>query len=364
MRNNHQISKLYLFSVLQQISLTGAWVALLTVRGFTLVEIGFVETVFHITSLIFEIPSGVFADVFGRRNTLILSTVMGMIGAFLMIKSTNLTMVCLSIVFQALLYNFSSGSGDALAYDSLKALGQASYYDKFLSNQMIIYRVGSGLSTLCAGVALFVGYKSAYATDLVMGVVLILVLLTIKETNPSSIRSKGFLRLVKQAVTDCFHKSFQFLLKERRTMILMFCNSFVGAIDILLLFFLQAKLPQAGVTGIWLGISLFIMEMGGVTGSRLILHLKKIPYRSLFFATTTLVLTGCLFEHSSYAWLMVAGGFLAAVADDALQLRTNQRLQDMFPSEQRATLGSIESFTFSIIMLVLSPLAGFFFTVW
>jgi len=39
-------------------------------------------------------------------------------------------------------------------------------------------------------------------------------------------------------------------------------------------------------------------------------------------------------------------------------------LQDMFPSEQRATLTSIESFSFSVIMIVLSPLAGFFFTFW
>ena len=50
--------------------------------------------------------------------------------------------------------------------------------------------------------------------------------------------------------------------------------------------------------------------------------------------------------------------------DDALQVRTNTRLQAMFPSEQRATLISIECFSFSIIMIVLSPLAGFFFSVW
>lgn len=36
----------------------------------------------------------------------------------------------------------------------------------------------------------------------------------------------------------------------------------------------------------------------------------------------------------------------------------------MFPSEQRATLVSIESFSFSVIMIVLSPLAGSVFTYW
>ena len=58
------------------------------------------------------------------------------------------------------------------------------------------------------------------------------------------------------------------------------------------------------------------------------------------------------------------GGFVAACSDDALQVRTDAILQEMFPSEQRATLISMESFTFSMIMIVLSPLAGIVFSVW
>ena len=49
-----QITRLYLSTVLGSLSLTGAWVAILAARGYTLVEIGFAETVFHITSLILE----------------------------------------------------------------------------------------------------------------------------------------------------------------------------------------------------------------------------------------------------------------------------------------------------------------------
>lgn len=108
---NKQISKLYLSSVLGSLSLTGAWVAILAARGYSLVEIGIAETVFHITSLLFEIPSGVFADVFGRKNMLLVSAVMRMIGNVIMIFSCNLFMVCTSIAFHALSYNFSSGSG-------------------------------------------------------------------------------------------------------------------------------------------------------------------------------------------------------------------------------------------------------------
>ena len=108
-----QIKILYTTGVLRNLSITGAWVALLSVRGFSLWQIGIAETVFHITILIFEIPSGVLADVYGRKKMLLISNIMAAIGDVIMIFSTNLPTVCLSIAFHALCYNFTSGSGDA-----------------------------------------------------------------------------------------------------------------------------------------------------------------------------------------------------------------------------------------------------------
>ncbi len=356
-----QLSKLYTSSVLGNLSLTGAWVAILAARGYSLVEIGIAETVFHITSLIFEIPSDVLADVFGRKKMLIVSTIMRMIGNIIMILSDNLFMVCLSIAFMALSYNFSSGSGDALAYDSLKLAKMESKFEKYESNQLIIYRLCSGISTLCAGFALTIGHKLAYSTDLVTGIIQIAVLASLREVYAAAPNNDV---AIGKKLISCFKESFAFIKEVRKAFGLMLCNSFVGAVDILLLFFLQAKLPEKGIPEWGLGIALLFMEMGGIVGSRLILNLPKISYKWIFAISASLVLTGFMAEHSPFYWVMALGGFIAAVGDDALQVRTNALLQDMFPSEQRATLTSVESFSFSVIMIVLSPLAGFVFTYW
>ena len=69
-----QLNKLYSASVIGNLSLTGAWVAIMASRGFSLVEIGLAETVYHIASLLLELPSGVLADVIGRKKMLVLST--------------------------------------------------------------------------------------------------------------------------------------------------------------------------------------------------------------------------------------------------------------------------------------------------
>ena len=124
-----QIGRLYSSAIFGQLSLSGAWVAILASRGFSLAQIGFAETIFHIVSILFEIPSGVLADVFGRKKTLVISCLMRMAGDIVMIFSNNFAMVCISIGLHALCYNFSSGSGDALAYDSLKSVGEEQRFE-------------------------------------------------------------------------------------------------------------------------------------------------------------------------------------------------------------------------------------------
>ena len=356
-----QIRKLYASSVLGNLSLTGAWVAILAARGYNLVDIGIAETVFHITSLIFEIPSGVLADVFGRKKMLIVSSIMRMIGNIIMILSDNLFTVCLSIAFHALSYNFSSGTGDALAYDSLKAANAESRFERFESDQLVIYRLCSGISTLCAGFALFIGHRLAYGTDQITGYIQIAVLMSLSEMYAPAPEQSGS---IAARLAICLKESFTFMKSAKRAMKLMIVNSLIGAADTLLLFFLQAKLPERGIPHRLLGAALLFMEIGGIIGSKLITKLPKLSYRCVFCISSVMVLAGIVAEHSPMYAVMALGGFIAAVADDALQVRTNVLLQDMFPSEQRATLTSLESFTFSVIMIVLSPLAGFAFTYW
>lgn len=356
-----QISALYTSAVLGNLSLTGAWVAILTARGFRLVEVGIAETVFHITSLLFELPSGIMADVFGRKRMLVVSALMQLMGNLVMMLSRGLVSVCISMSFTALSYNFSSGTGDALAYDSLKSAGLEGRYEKFQSNLMTIYRLCGGLSTLCAGFALALGYKIAYGIGLVSQAMQICVLLTLREVMPDRPTQT---EPILSGFSACIRESLGFLHTARKALRIMFCNSLVGALDTVLLFFLQAKLPARGIPQQELGAALLLMELGGVVGARLILRLSRWGYPSVFLTATALVAAGFLAEHSMAYPMMVLGGFLSALGDDALQVRTNALLQGMFPSQQRATLTSVESFTFSVIMVVLSPLAGILFTYW
>lgn len=375
-----QIRLLYTTGILGNLSLTGAWVVIMASRGFSLVQIGFAETVFHITSLLMEIPSGMLADVYGRKRMLALGNVMAITGDVITALSGNFAVACMAMPFHAMAYNFASGSGEALAYDSMKLEGKEAYYERYSSNQSIIYRVASGISTLLAGVALWLGYRKAYLISAVTGLLTLyftlkLVEIRIEETDNADENGiendgtennsdKASVGTAVKKLVDYFVESIRFLIKNPKATKLMFLNSFVGAIDILLLFFLQSKLRTAGISNWFLGVALLTMELGGVVGSKLIVRFKRVRYIYLFIICTVGVLTGVMLEHTGSVIPMVLGGFISSLCDDAIQIRTDAKLNDMFPSEQRATLVSISSFTFSVIMIILSPLAGYFFTFW
>ena len=123
----NQLRRLYLSNFISNISIAGAaWVLLLVNDGYSLIQVGLAETVFHIVSLTFEIPSGVFADTLGRKKSLIMSSIATLLSAFVRGFLPGFGFVLVSIAFSALSYNFASGSDSALRRQALHRHNPAS----------------------------------------------------------------------------------------------------------------------------------------------------------------------------------------------------------------------------------------------
>lgn len=356
-----QLGLLYISNFMFNISIAGAaWVLLLVSDGYSLVQIGFAETVFHIVSLIAEIPSGMFADVFGRKKSLILSCVMSILSAVVRGFLPGFPCVLISIAFSALSYNFISGSDSAIAYDSLVEEGQQDRYDKYISTQTAIYRISNGIATLFAGVAVIMGNRNAQLLSIGISVVNMIFLLFLRE-NKVILKKNG--DSLGKRIKDVYAGAFGFLKGNRKVAGLIFRNALVGGIDVLLLFFLQAKLPMTGIPDWTLGPLLFIMSMGGIFGALAARKVKKTTLGKLFVFCLSLALIGLVSEFTGIWYLMTLGGFVTAFADDLIQIRSDIALNQMVPAEQRATLISVNSFCFSCIMIVMSPLAGYVFSI-
>lgn len=334
------------------------WVLLLAVRGFSLAEIGLAEGFFHVVSFCCEIPSGVAADLMGRRRVMVWSQILFACSALAMIFSRGLAGICAALGCSALGYNLASGTREALLYDSLLQAGEERRYMKLCALDTVIYRLCAAAATLCAGWVLLLGYQKGYGVDL--GIILAgaALALGLQEPVVTQAQAERDVTPFSERLKTCLRESARFLWEHPRTALILLFNALVGAGATLLGFYLQDGLPNAGVETALLGPLLLAVGLGGAVGARLSVLLEKWSYRSAVLLSAAGVLAGLALAAAGRAPLMAAGGFLAAFSDDCLQVRTDSDLNAAIPSDQRATLVSVSSMLFSLVMIVLSPLGG------
>ena len=167
-----QFISLHLYNFLFSLRITDAvWVVFLLDRGFSLAQVGIAEGVFHLVSFVCEIPSGMAADLLGRKRTLIAAGLCGSASAVFMAFSTGFGGICLSMAFQALMYNLCSGTQEALTYDSLKAAGLQEQYLKRNAWLLGLSQTSAAISCALGGLAAALGFFRAYAVSALLSAV-------------------------------------------------------------------------------------------------------------------------------------------------------------------------------------------------
>ena len=336
------------------------WVLLLSLRGFSLVEIGLAESLFHVVSLWGEAPSGLLADLLGRRRTLLLSQAMFALSALLMAVSNGIAGVYASMAASALAYNLQSGTREAITYESLLQAGREKGYLKFSSLQNFLFRLSDGEAMLLAGATVLLGWRMAYLMDAAVAAVGLGAALALAEpeTGRTGKRPPSF----PAALAGVFREAWTALRSDGTVVRIMTLNALVGAAATLTRFFLQQRVGEAVPVPALLGPALFLLGLGGALAGLAAGPLDRLPYRwSVLLAGGGAAVCAALARGRSLP-VLLAAGLLTGLLDDALQLVSDKRLNDRFPSSARATLVSVSSMTFSLVMIPLSPLFGWFFS--
>lgn len=101
--------------------------------GLTLTQVFLGEAIFAATILLMEIPSGIFADKYGRKRCFIIAETLFASCFFILAMSTSFTQVILGQICAGLALAFASGANEALLYDTLKGLKKESEYKAYQS---------------------------------------------------------------------------------------------------------------------------------------------------------------------------------------------------------------------------------------
>lgn len=324
MKIKHQLRALYLLEAVSGFGLAQViWVVLLAGRGFSLAQIGLAEGFFHLVSFLCEVPSGMAADLLGRRRTLAASMAVRALACLAMIASRGIGGVCLAMGLSALSYNLISGTREAITYDSLLQVGRAGDYERVAGRMGVLYRASAVGCALCAGAALALGWRLAYLTDFaaaLAGLVLALGLTEPPHGQKAPAALRDFWPRLRRHVAD----TGRFLRQNPAAVEKMLLDGACGCCAYFGGQLLQPRLMELGLPAGLLGPVLALLPLAGA------------PVLAL----------------------ALAAGAAATFWDGLLEVKMTARLNRDFPSDRRATLVSVQSMAYSLAMLPVSPLAG------
>ena len=332
------------------------WVLYLAYCGMNLAQIGLLEGIYHVTSMIFEIPSGAIADLLGRKKSIVVSKICIAVSCLIMLYSRNFWLFALSFFIQALGNNFNSGSEEALIYDSMKAVGEEDRYIGVNGRLNVIIEVAQGIATVAGGVLAEYSFFWCYAASLIIAV-LAFVPVTFMTEAPFE-KHNDEKKSVWRKFKDHFATSFGILKNDNRILWLVVFFSAVFAAQTLLFFYSQQYFSDLGYNKIYISIFMLLFSLFSCLGAYLSDRVfERFGTKIAVIASFVIAFAVICFVFNN-VFVSVAMLSVAGFCNSLLYPIQSALLNKLIPSEQRATLISVNSMFFSISMIILFPVAG------
>lgn len=109
-------------------------------------------SVVMVSSALFEIPTGVFSDRIGRRKTVVLGAAAAVLYSLFYAVADSYWLLFIGALFEGLSRSFYSGNNDALLHDTLAQTGEEHAYDEFLGRTSSMFQVALAISAIVGGV--------------------------------------------------------------------------------------------------------------------------------------------------------------------------------------------------------------------
>ena len=357
-QKNHLSKNIYLnyiYSFFMFSDLTrGVWMIFLAGRGFSLIQLGILESVFHLTSLVMEVPTGAVADLWGRKASRIAGRFLFLVSLCIMFFSRSFAMQLLGFVFCAVNYNLESGSGEALLYDSMKLLECEKNFSRVKGRVEFLVQVASVMAFLLGGwlAVRHVGVNFAATAGLALAAVFIG--LMFKEPN---VRGRKQYAVSLRGMARQTRDSLWIVRGKPRIGFLIFCSEVPFVFAATAFFYLQNFWKSAGFTEFYIG-KVFALQciLAGVTS--LLAHgIEKRLGERLLLLIAPILVTACMWgiALSSVPWLFfILSGFFEGL----LLVTVSGYINKLIPSAYRATILSFQSMVFSFLMILVFPVVG------
>lgn len=351
----------YVFDFVKNLNLMSAfWPIFLLSKGMSLWEVGILESIFHVTSLIMETPTGALADLYGRKFTRQLSLASHIIYMVLFLFVQDFWWAAIGFAFAAMGYNLESGSGTAFIYDSLKQSDQIDRFATVEARREVVLNAAQVSGALLGGFIALISFQWAYLVTITLSLGALLISLFFKETPlPEEKTSPHFIHAIKEQLRI----SWSIVRKDALMHGVMIFSAWIGAIGTTVYFYTTTYWYSLGWDESNVGVGVAIAGFIGALIALRTPHLvrKYAHLKTIRWASFVLLLGAALMADP---WIAVGGLVVISGSESVLYVSSNAFFNDRLASTERATLLSYSSMLFSFIMIGLFPLVGYLIGQW
>ncbi|MEK7141796.1 MAG: MFS transporter [Patescibacteria group bacterium] len=347
------LKKIYLYSFLNGFNLIfPIFTLLFSKHGLNTVEISLLIAIWSVTTIVFEVPAGVLADKYSRRNLLALANCLRGIGFIFWLIGGSFFMYAIGFVLWGLRNVLTSGTLEAFIYDELKSEHQEHLYEK-ASGRLNGHRfLGWALSAVLGGIIAQYSFPLAILGSIATSFLSACVLLFIRDVKQTrSTEETQYFQILKNAFLQAKSNTYFLLI------VAFICIIFgvYGATDeYWALIFHDFGLMVSSI-GFITAIIYGLTSLAGYSA-----HI----FRNLRWKNVELILlsiSGLLFMATGLSKtivllpLLFLGIYLIRVAEIQLEAKMQHHIR----SHERATMTSMKSLVFELVYVAIILLYGF-----
>ena len=355
MQLRHNIFKMYLLkAVLWFMVAMPIIVLFFQEHGLTLTEVMILQSIYSFSVALFEIPSGFIADVFGRKRTIVLSTIFTFIGFLVFSFFGGFYAFAIAQVLVGIGGSLMSGSDSAIIYDTLLETNSKTTYTKIEGRTYAIGNFSEAFAGILGG---FLAVGSIYLPIYVQTSILffsIPIAFTLIEPsmhmeNKLDRSFKAVLEVVKFAMVD-----------NQKLKWLIIYSSAMGVATLSMAWFAQPFFKSINIPLAYFGILWAVLNFSaGLTSFNAHqLDKKDNNYKMLFYLSlamsTSFILLGfntSVFGLIFILFIYLLRGLVTPILRNAINENTT--------SNKRATVLSIRSLIIRISFAISAPILGY-----
>ncbi|MEK9166701.1 MAG: MFS transporter [Patescibacteria group bacterium] len=325
--------------------------------GFSMKEILMLEGAFAAMLVLFEIPSGYFSDRVGRKKTLILGTLIQLIGLILFVFSNEYLWFFIGELIIGIGSSLVSGTVEALIFESLAEAKQSSKYKKIQGNIFSFARIGSLFSNILGAMLAIISIRLPFHLTLITWTIWFLINLTLIEPEKHEMESEKW-----QHFKRIFRETFG---GNKKLGLFIVYSSIPYGFFFITFWLYQRYMEFIELPIFYFGFVIAAMNIASIIGSKYGKEIEDFVGQKLCMILLPLVavLDWILLANIQTFWAIPFLTITSLLWGLTMPLFYDY-IQQTISNDRRATVLSIRSFFSRGIYFVFSPLLGTITDLW